>query len=99
MKIIETLERYKNQTVTLTTIVQESEASKPTVQQVMRDLEKSDAVWVDTLSAGNAWIYHGPSNGRSRKSERPLFEEIGRASDGRVVLQDMDGKLYIGKEL
>lgn len=96
-KIIAALERHKNETVTVTLLMQEADASKTAVQSVINTLQKSGKVGIDILSHGNVWIYRGAVNGNS--GDKPLYEEIGRASDGRIVLQDLDGKLYVAKEL
>lgn len=32
-------------------------------------------------------------------SDRPLFEQIGTAKDGRVILQSEDGTIYIAQEV
>lgn len=55
------------------------------------DRERHPSPWLTELVQ--------PLPGRSVTSERRLFEEIGPAKDGRVVIQDTDGNLYVASAI
>jgi hypothetical protein len=48
---------------------------------------------IEVVHSGNTWRY-GP-----KQSSKSVYEEIGTARDGRVVLQREDGTLWVATQL
>lgn len=49
---------------------------------------------VSIIVRGNCWVYR-PQDAKDKR----LFEEVGVSKDGRVVIQDADGNLFIATEI
>lgn len=53
---------------------------------------------IDIIMAGNAWRWHPNGPARALPTKR-MFEEIGPAKTGGIVIQDTDGNLFLAREL
>lgn len=54
---------------------------------------------IEVVISGQAYRYHPNAPKAEDKPSRRVFEEIGVARDGSIVIQDEAGKLYVAREL
>lgn len=94
-KVLACLLEYKSQTVTLAQICKATNLTEAQVQHTVSNLRngKKDLYTISTVLRGRAWrLVDAPTQETQGKR---VFEEIGTTKDGRIVIQDSEGSLFI----
>jgi len=98
-KVLAVLLQYRNQTVTLAQICTATGFSETLVQRTVNNLKAKKEMHysITVVIRGRAWVLRDapPAVDPGKR----IFEEIGAARDGSVVIQDSAGKLYRAVEL
>lgn len=79
-----------------------AKATKLDTKQVLSaigNLVHVDGEPVETVQRGRIWRYNPNGQRKAKAPEKRMFEEIGPAKDGSIVIQDLDGNLYKAVEL
>lgn len=100
-KVLQVLVEHRNQTVTLAQLTKATGLNEHQVQHTVSNLRNSkrDLYIIEIVLRGRAWILRDQPEVKVVDLNKRVFEEIGPAKDGSVVIQDSDGKLYKAIEL
>lgn len=98
-KVLNYLNANPNLNLTVEDVSKNTGLDKSQVQSAMSRL-KQRGLNIEVVLAGNCYRYIPTSvTSNGHKNNRKLFEEIGTAKDGRIVIQDTDGNLYVATQL
>jgi biotin operon repressor len=62
-------------------------------------LRQNDMPGLQVEARGRSWRYRPEAAPKEANSSKRMFEEIGPARDGSIIIQDDGGKLYRAQEL
>lgn len=97
--IIEWLHSHENLQVHVTDLCKDTRLSRSQVLNALHRLRTRNNLNIETVVRGEVFIYHTSPIKMEIPVQRRVFEELGTAKDGRLVIQDVDGKLYEAREL
>ena len=101
-QVLDFLLSHRNQVVTVTQVVNATGLTERQVQYTVNNLRrtKGDYFTIEPVLQGRSWALRDvPETPPPSSSGKRIFEEIGPAKDGSLVVQDGDGKLYKAIEL
>lgn len=96
--VLEWLHRNANIQVHVKDIAKDTGLSIEQVQGALGNLRRENGLNIETILRGQLVIFHSVPEKPEPIGKR-VFEEIGVTKDGRIVIQDVDGKLYETREL
>lgn len=98
-KVLTVLLEHRNQTVTLAQICKATGLEEAVAQRTVNNLKGTtkDLYEINVVLRGRAWVLRDVM--QVQISTKKIFEEIGAAKDGSIVIQDSAGNLYRATEL
>lgn len=99
-KVLEWLKGHENLRVYVPDICKDTGLDHKQVLSSLANLRNRAGYDIQSVIAGAVYDYRtGTKKEESKAQDKRLFEELGMAKDGRLIIQDGDGKLYEAKEL
>lgn len=101
--VLRYLHAHIGETVFLKDIAVATKFTERQVQNSILHMVNNGVEWVEVVSRGQAWRYHGPmpevAPEPAQKKEPRLFDEVGVTRDGTLIIADLDNNLYRAEPL
>jgi hypothetical protein len=89
-------EQHPGVTVYIDDLCSALDLRRQQVQTAVQRLMAKELLPLEVVHNGNAWT---TKRRVEKKSNKTMFEEVGTARDGRVVIQAEDGSLWIATQI
>jgi hypothetical protein len=85
-------------TITLSELTSNLKNDARVIQQSMASILREKTPGFAVVVRAKAWKYD-PATRPETKSDKRMFEEIGKTREGEIVIQDDNGVLYLARNL
>lgn len=92
-------EKRPGQTVYLKDMAAELKLKEDSVQSSIGHMVRQDILPLEIVVRGQAWRYKPGEAKAAKAAARPLYELLGTAKDGALILEAEDGGLWRATEL
>lgn len=97
-KILEYLEKHSDETIYLDTIAKDLNLEPIQVKRGISALAYGNVNGakekLQTIVAGNVWIWHSRTSNPKSKSISKLYEQVYTGKDGSILVESEEGTLY-----
>ena len=97
-KVLEYLHRNANVQVHALDIARDTGLTLEQVQGAIGNLRRAKGMDIATVIRGQVFVLRTKNEAPKANGKR-VFEELGTAKDGRLIIQDAEGNLFEAKEL